>query len=96
MLLTEREINVLKMVISGMKDDQIAGRLGIKPSTVKSYKARIVLKYRKFGIRNMKELLSVFNQYEDEKAGYFLQRMHDYATAKLRLKPGGFRRHHAA
>ena len=96
MLLTDREINVLKLVIGGFKNDQIAERLGIKSSTVQSYKTRIVLKYRKFGIKNMKELLNVFNQCENERANYLLQRMHDYAASELRLEPGGFRRHHVA
>jgi len=56
MLLTERETTVLKMTVAGFKEQVIAEKLGIKPTTVRAYKARIMRKYRQFGVRSFREL----------------------------------------
>ncbi len=64
MLLTEREQNVLRLVLEGRKTDQIAKSLGIKARTVQSYKMRVQWKYRQFGIRNLSELKDVLLKLE--------------------------------
>ncbi len=66
MLLTERERNVLKLVINGEDNHRIASMLGIKANTVKSYKTRIVFKYRYFGIKNLRELLKFYQKLKKE------------------------------
>jgi len=42
--LTEREREVLKLMIEGLNNTQIAGRLGVSPSTVKSHVSNILSK----------------------------------------------------
>lgn len=64
MLLTEREQNVLRLVLKGRKTDQIAKSLGIKSRTVQCYKLRVQWKYRQFGIRNLGELKDVLLKLE--------------------------------
>ena len=52
--LTDREIEVMALLVDGMTNVQIAERLGISPRTVEVHKARIMAK---LGTRNLAELL---------------------------------------
>ncbi|HXH19572.1 MAG TPA: helix-turn-helix transcriptional regulator [Chitinophagales bacterium] len=67
MLLTDREKNVLRLVVDGKHNRQIAEILGIKVNTVKSYKTRIGWKYRKFGIRNLNHLMALYRKKKKEE-----------------------------
>ncbi|MDD5089512.1 MAG: response regulator transcription factor [Candidatus Wallbacteria bacterium] len=52
--LSDRETQVLSLMVAGLTAPQIAEKLGVKETTVYSYKERI---YRKTGCRNLAELL---------------------------------------
>ncbi|HEX2995538.1 MAG TPA: response regulator transcription factor [Anaerolineales bacterium] len=43
--LTERERDVLALMVNGLKNTQIAGRLTVSPSTIKSHVSNILSKY---------------------------------------------------
>lgn len=43
--LTERELEVLALMVEGLNNPQIAGRLGVKPSTIKSHVSNILAKF---------------------------------------------------
>lgn len=60
MLLTEREKNVMRLFIDGRTNSQIAEKLGIKVNTVKAFKSRVLLKYRKFGYNRLQEVTDAF------------------------------------
>ena len=52
--LTPREFEVLKLVISGMLNKQIAGRLGTTEATVKVHRGRVM---EKMGVKSVAELV---------------------------------------
>jgi FixJ family two-component response regulator len=53
-VLTERERQVLDLVLQGLHNRQIAAQLGISPRTVEVHKARVM---EKLGVANMVELV---------------------------------------
>lgn len=53
--LTERELEVLSLMIEGLNNTQIAGRLGVSPSTIKSHVSNILAK---FGVSSRTEAVS--------------------------------------
>jgi two-component system response regulator NreC len=52
--LSDREIQVMELLCSGINNLQIAERMGISPKTVGTYKARLM---EKLGVRTTPELL---------------------------------------
>jgi NarL family two-component system response regulator LiaR len=54
--LTEREHEVLALIVEGLNNTQIAGRLTISPSTVKSHVSNIL---SKFGVANRTEAVTL-------------------------------------
>jgi FixJ family two-component response regulator len=52
--LTPREFEVLRLVIAGMLNKQVAGELGIKLRTIKTHRARVM---RKMGVVSVAELV---------------------------------------
>lgn len=58
-LLTQREAEVLRHVIKGMLNKQIAGQLNISEKTVKVHRARVM---GKLGIRSVAELVRLAGQ----------------------------------
>lgn len=75
MLLTEREKKVLRLLMDGQNSSQIAKELGIRVSTVKSYTARVVWKYRRFGFRNLREVKEAFDYIKNNKEKFDLESM---------------------
>jgi DNA-binding NarL/FixJ family response regulator len=59
--LGKRERWVLHLMRRGFTDQRIAGRFGIKPSTVRSYVARLK---QKFGVANRAQLGQAAARYE--------------------------------
>lgn len=57
--LTEREISILKLMIDGLNNRQIAEKVFISEGTVKNYASEI---YRKFNVKNRTELLAYINE----------------------------------
>ncbi len=55
-LLTQRERQVILRILDGVTVEQIAGELGLKPTTVITYRSRA---YEKLGISSRRELFSV-------------------------------------
>jgi DNA-binding CsgD family transcriptional regulator len=53
--LTQRERQVILCILDGVTVEQIAGKLGLKPTTVITYRSRA---YEKLGIRSRRELFS--------------------------------------
>jgi len=53
--LTQRERQVILRILDGVTVEQIAGELGLKPTTVITYRSRA---YEKLGIRSRRELFS--------------------------------------
>ncbi len=62
MLLTNKERQVLMLIVKGERNPVIAGQLGIKVNTVKAYKTRILDKYRKFGFPGYRELKEAIDE----------------------------------
>jgi two-component system, NarL family, response regulator LiaR len=54
--LTERELEVLKLMIDGLNNTQIAGRLKVRPSTIKSHVSNIL---SKFGVASRTEAVTL-------------------------------------
>lgn len=54
--LTEREIAVARLILSGLSDKEIASRLGISPSTVANHNQKI---FRKMAVSGRVELISL-------------------------------------
>jgi NarL family two-component system response regulator LiaR len=54
--LTERELEVLVLMVEGLNNTQIAGRLGIRPSTIKSHVSNIL---SKFGVASRTEAVTL-------------------------------------
>jgi len=55
--LTRRELDVLRLVAEGMSSGELAGRLGIRPATVRNHVSRIL---RKLGAKTRAEALAKF------------------------------------
>ena len=55
--LTERERDLLRLLLTGMPDKQIAQRLSLRPSTVRTYNSRL---FAKLGVASRSELLVQF------------------------------------
>jgi RNA polymerase sigma factor (sigma-70 family) len=55
--LTERERDVIALLVEGLHNVEVARRLGISPRTVEVHKARIMAK---LGARNLAELIRIF------------------------------------
>lgn len=54
--LTEREREVLALMVEGLNNTQIAGRLGVRPSTIKSHVSNIL---SKFGVASRTEAVTL-------------------------------------
>lgn len=54
--LTERELEVLTLMVEGLNNTQIAGRLGVRPSTIKSHVSNIL---SKFGVTSRTEAVTL-------------------------------------
>jgi NarL family two-component system response regulator LiaR len=54
--LTEREHEVLALMVDGLNNTQIAGRLGVRPSTIKSHVSNIL---SKFGVASRTEAVTL-------------------------------------
>ena len=54
--LTERELEVLVLMVEGLNNTQIAGRLGVRPSTIKSHVSNIL---SKFGVESRTEAVTL-------------------------------------
>ncbi len=54
--LTEREVEVLALMVEGLNNTQIAGRLGVSPSTIKSHVSNIL---SKFGVESRTEAVTL-------------------------------------
>lgn len=54
--LTERELEVLVLMVEGLNNTQIAGRLDVRPSTVKSHVSNIL---SKFGVASRTEAVTL-------------------------------------
>jgi RNA polymerase sigma factor (sigma-70 family) len=54
--LTDREADVMALLVQGLHNVEVAERLGISPRTVEVHKARIMAK---LGIRNLAELIRI-------------------------------------
>ena len=54
-LLSERELEIVRLITEGLTNKEIAGRVGISVNTVKYHVARI---YEKMQVTNRTELLS--------------------------------------
>jgi len=52
--LTQREFEVMQLVITGMLNKQVAGELGIKEKTIKVHRGRVM---RKLGVASVAELM---------------------------------------
>jgi FixJ family two-component response regulator len=52
--LTPREFDVLKLVIGGMLNKQVAARLGTTESTIKVHRGRVM---KKMGVKSVAELV---------------------------------------
>ncbi|MCC7016506.1 MAG: response regulator transcription factor [Rhodospirillales bacterium] len=67
--LSERQRQVMDLVVEGMANKEIAGRLGISPRTVEIYRARVM---EKMGARNLAELVRLsllLDGGEDRRSG---------------------------
>ena len=60
--LTERENEIVKLILKGFTSFEIANKLGIKDSTVHSHKNSIYRKLKMEGISTKKELVSFFSK----------------------------------
>ncbi len=65
-LLTENEMKVVKWLIQGLTNREIAGRIFFSPQAVKAYLANM---YKKFGAVNRTNLVYILSQHviKDEK-----------------------------
>jgi len=54
--LTERELEVLALMVEGLNNTQIAGRLSVSPSTIKSHVSNIL---SKFGVASRNEAVTL-------------------------------------
>jgi DNA-binding NarL/FixJ family response regulator len=54
--LSDRERELLELVLTGITDKQIAAQLELRPNTVRSYNSRL---FRKFGVASRTELLAL-------------------------------------
>jgi len=59
MKLTPREIQVLKLIVSGQSTKMIAEQLFISIRTVDSHRDNIRMKFRKLGASNLAQLISI-------------------------------------
>ena len=51
--LTERELEVLALMVEGLNNTQIAGKLGVSPSTIKSHVSNILSKFNVGAVRKL-------------------------------------------
>ena len=54
--LTQRENQIAQLIMKGMPGSKISALLGIKPSTVSSFKMKI---FQKMGVKNALELIKI-------------------------------------
>ena len=64
--MTEREIDVLALLLAGYNASDIAGLLGISANTVKTHLKNI---YAKAGVHNRRELIALLNEVEGQGGG---------------------------
>ena len=64
--MTEREIDVLALLLAGYNASDIAGLLGISANTVKTHLKNI---YAKTGVHNRRELIALLNEVEGQGGG---------------------------
>lgn len=57
-LLSIRELEIARLLVAGLSNNEIASKLYIHKSTVSTYKTRI---FEKLGITNIPALLNIFN-----------------------------------
>lgn len=64
--LSDREREVLRLLLLGNTGEEIAGRLGISPATVRKHANAI---YRKTGVRRLSEFFTRYLSAEESEAG---------------------------
>lgn len=63
MRLTQREVQVLRLLRDGLRNGQIATRLGVSEDTIKN---TLTSAYRKLGVSNRQDAAAVFTEEWDE------------------------------
>jgi DNA-binding NarL/FixJ family response regulator len=85
--LTKRERQVILAILDGITVDQIAGNLGLKPTTISTYRSR---GYEKLGVSSRQELFSTVlrNQSATNQSQYFTNlKQNRYATGTNTHRP---------
>lgn len=60
-LLSNREMDVAKLLVKGLSIAEVSKTLGLKNSTISTYKTRI---FEKLQVENIRELIEKFRLYE--------------------------------
>jgi len=97
--LSRRECEVLKLVVEGRTSREIAAMIGVKPTTIDTYRSRIMAKLQIDDVPNLvrlaKECFALFARHartlfiKDAQGRYVFA--NPVAEARLRVAPGGWK-----
>ena len=65
--LTPRERDVMRLVVSGLLNKQVAGELGITESTVKAHRGQVMQKMKANSVADLVKMTAILNQSGDTK-----------------------------
>jgi len=65
--LTPRERDVMRLVVSGLLNKQVAGELGITESTVKAHRGQVMQKMKANSVADLVKMTAILNQSGETK-----------------------------